>query len=39
MNTAMPTIIDESKIPLKRNLGLTTGILLVAGIIIGSGVF
>jgi len=31
--------LDESKIPLKRNLGLTTGILLVAGIIIGSGVF
>ena len=32
-------IIDESKIPLKRSLGLTTAILLVAGIIIGSGVF
>jgi len=31
--------LDESKIPLKRNLGLTTGILLVAGIVIGSGVF
>jgi APA family basic amino acid/polyamine antiporter len=35
----MPTIIDESKIPLRRNLGLTTGILLVTGIVIGSGVF
>ena len=31
--------IDESKIPLRRNLGLTTGILMVAGIVIGSGVF
>jgi len=31
--------LDESKIPLKRSLGLTTGILLVAGILIGSGVF
>jgi basic amino acid/polyamine antiporter, APA family len=31
--------MDESKIPLKRSLGLTTAILLVAGIVIGSGVF
>ena len=31
--------IDESKIPLRRNLGLTTAILMVAGIVIGSGVF
>src|SRR3978361_1663113 len=31
--------IDESKIPLIRALGLTTAILMVAGIIIGSGVF
>ena len=31
--------IDESKIPLKRDLGLTTAILLVAGTVIGSGVF
>lgn len=30
---------DKTKIPLKRVLGLTTGILLVAGIMIGSGVF
>lgn len=33
------TITDKSKIPLRRVLGLTTGILLVAGNIIGSGVF
>lgn len=39
MNSDNPVIIDESKIPLKRSLGLTTAILLVAGIIIGSGVF
>ncbi len=32
-------ISDKSKIPLKRVLGLPTGILLVAGIMIGSGVF
>lgn len=32
-------ITDESKIPLKRVLGLTTGILIVASSIIGSGVF
>ena len=31
--------IDESKIPLRRSLGLTTAILMVAGIVIGSGVF
>jgi hypothetical protein len=30
MNTDTPTIIDQSKIPLKRSLGLTTGILMVA---------
>lgn len=30
---------DKTKIPLKRVLGLPTGILLVAGIMIGSGVF
>jgi APA family basic amino acid/polyamine antiporter len=30
---------DPSKIPLKRVLGLPTGILLVAGIMIGSGTF
>ena len=32
-------LIPENKIPLKRVLGLSTGILLVAGIMIGSGVF
>ena len=32
-------IADKTKIPLKRVLGLPTGILLVAGIMIGSGVF
>src|SRR5437868_2998363 len=31
--------IDKTKIPLKRVLGLTSGILLVVGIMIGSGVF
>jgi basic amino acid/polyamine antiporter, APA family len=30
---------DRTKIPLNRVLGLSTGILLVAGIMIGSGVF
>ncbi|MFI5188535.1 MAG: APC family permease, partial [Chitinophagales bacterium] len=30
---------DKTKIPLKRVLGLPTGILLVTGIMIGSGVF
>lgn len=30
---------DKTKIPLRRVLGLPTGILLVAGIMIGSGVF
>ncbi|MEO8412464.1 MAG: amino acid permease [Ginsengibacter sp.] len=30
---------DQSKIPLRRVLGLTTGILIVASTIIGSGVF
>ncbi len=30
---------DKTRIPLKRVLGLPTGILLVAGIMIGSGVF
>jgi APA family basic amino acid/polyamine antiporter len=33
------TITDRSKIPLKRVLGLLTAVLLVAGIMIGSGVF
>jgi len=32
-------ITDQSKIPLRRVLGLTTGILIVASTIIGSGVF
>lgn len=32
-------IADKTKIPLKRVLGLTTGILMVAGLMIGSGVF
>ncbi len=32
-------LTDKTKIPLKRVLGLPTGILLVAGIMIGSGVF
>lgn len=39
MNRDTEEVIDQSKIPLKRNLGLTTGILMVAGIVIGSGVF
>jgi hypothetical protein len=30
---------DQSKIPLRRVLGLTTSILMVASMIIGSGVF
>jgi len=34
-----PDITDKTKIPLNRALGLPTGILLVAGIMIGSGVF
>lgn len=32
-------IIDKTKIPLKRVIGLTTAILLVAGNLIGTGVF
>src|SRR6478735_4925848 len=32
-------VIDKTKIPLSRVLGLTSGILLVAGIMIGSGIF
>lgn len=32
-------ITDQSKIPLRRVLGLTTGVLIVASTIIGSGVF
>lgn len=32
-------IIDETKIPLRRILGVTTAILLVAGNMIGTGVF
>ena len=35
----IPDNIDKTKIPLNRALGLPTGILLVAGIMIGSGVF
>ena len=34
-----PEITDETKIPLKRVIGLSTAILLVAGNIIGTGVF
>jgi APA family basic amino acid/polyamine antiporter len=33
------SVADKTKIPLKRVLGLPTGILLVAGCMIGSGVF
>jgi len=33
------SLFDKSKIPLKRVLGLSTGILIVAGIMIGSGIF
>jgi basic amino acid/polyamine antiporter, APA family len=36
---SMAEIKDKTKIPLDRVLGLPTGILLVAGIMIGSGVF
>ncbi len=35
----LPDTVDKAKIPLKRVLGLSTSILLVAGIMIGSGVF
>jgi basic amino acid/polyamine antiporter, APA family len=35
----MPEQEDRTKIPLKRVIGLPTSILLVAGIMIGSGVF
>ncbi len=35
----MPEITDQTKIPLNRAIGLTTAILLVAGNIIGTGVF
>jgi APA family basic amino acid/polyamine antiporter len=35
----MPENQDRTKIPLKRVIGLPTSILLVAGIMIGSGVF
>lgn len=34
-----PHMIDETKIPLKRVLGIGTAILLVAGNIIGTGIF
>lgn len=34
-----PDKIDETRIPLKRVLGVGTAILLVAGNIIGTGVF
>lgn len=37
--TADDIIIDKSKIPLIRSLGLITAILMVAGTIIGSGIF
>src|SRR6476619_7083897 len=37
--TEIPETKDKTKIPLDRALGLSTGILLVAGIMIGSGVF
>ena len=39
MDKETGVITDESKIPLRRVLGLTTGILIVASNIIGSGVF
>lgn len=39
IKTADDVTTDESKIPLIRSLGLTTAILMVAGTIIGSGVF
>src|SRR5438552_16499787 len=37
--TPTNNITDKTKIPLRRVLGLPTGILLVAGIMIGSGTF
>lgn len=39
MEIAKVVEIDQSKIPLRRVLGLTTGILIVASTIVGSGVF
>ena len=39
MDHEKETFTDQSKIPLRRVLGLTTGILIVASTIIGSGVF
>ncbi|MEO8862242.1 MAG: amino acid permease [Ginsengibacter sp.] len=39
MDNETGLITDKSKIPLSRVLGLTTGILIVASNIIGSGVF
>jgi APA family basic amino acid/polyamine antiporter len=39
MENAKAVVIDQSKIPLRRVLGLTTGILIVASTIVGSGVF
>ena len=39
MQTEDNAITDRAKIPLKRVLGLFTAILLVSGIMIGSGVF
>ncbi|MEO8117643.1 MAG: amino acid permease, partial [Bacteroidota bacterium] len=33
------TLVDKTHIPLSRTIGLTTAILLVAGTLIGSGVF
>jgi len=38
-STDMSKYVDRSKIPLKRVIGLPTSILIVAGIMIGSGVF
>src|ERR1017187_2234638 len=39
MDNGNMALVDQSKIPLRRVLGLTSGILIVTGSIIGSGVF
>ena len=39
MDNETGLMTDKSKMPLSRVLGLTTGILIVASNIIGSGVF
>src|ERR1039457_7347097 len=39
MDNENMALVDQSKIPLRRVLGLTSGILIVTGSIIGSGVF